>query len=169
LCGILIVPAMHEKLWIEKAAYSIMQKLADSHFPLETGGMLLGYLGGNGEAVVTNIIGPGPNAVHGRFRFVPDGEYQQAALEKAFWGSEGQETYLGDWHTHPKGNPVPSYFDKRTLAKIAKEPASGIAKPIMAILGYGNPVWNLGVIRFSSTSGFILKTHNVTSPLTVIF
>lgn len=150
------------RIWISEFALERMRQLAQSHFPLETGGMLIGYVGDNSEPVVNNVIGPGPKARHGRFRFVPDGEYQQEALEKIFLKTEGRETYLGDWHTHPKGGNCPSYIDKITLAKIAHEPASRTAHPIMAILGDGNPIWKLGVVRFLSSRGFIIKNYKVT-------
>lgn len=160
---------MNERIWVSEAALSKMRKLADSFFPLETGGMLVGYVGNNGEVVVTNVIGPGPKARHGRFRFVPDGQCQQITLEKIFWESEGLETYLGDWHTHPEGKNSPSYFDKRTLAKIAQEPKSGTSQPVMAILGNGNPVWELGVVRFSSTRWKIIKEYSVIPLFPIVF
>lgn len=150
------------RIWISESALERMHQLAQSHYPLETGGMLIGYVGDNGEAVVKKIIGPGPKARHGRFKFVPDGDYQQIALEQIFYETEGQETYLGDWHTHPKGGSGPSHIDKITLAKIAHEPASGTAYPIMAILGNGMHNWNLGVVRFLSVRGFIVKSYKVT-------
>lgn len=158
-----------QRIWISEIPLKRMHQLAQSRFPLETGGMLIGYVGDNGEAVVKNIIGPGPKAHHGRFRFVPDGEYQQAALEKIFLETEGRETYLGDWHTHPKGENSLSYFDKITLAKIAHEPASGTAYPIMAILGDGNPIWKLGVVRFLLARGMILKSYRVIDLTPIVF
>lgn len=42
--------------------------------PWETGGMLMGYVADNGDYVVTQLIGPGPNAKHSRYRFLPDNE-----------------------------------------------------------------------------------------------
>ncbi|MDO8932347.1 MAG: Mov34/MPN/PAD-1 family protein [Rhodocyclaceae bacterium] len=133
--------------WIAESAYSEMLQLAKEHCPNETGGMLLGYLANTGSAVVTKIVGPGPNAIHGRFRFTPDGTYQQNKLEERFWATDGRETYLGDWHTHPKSDSTPSSLDKRTLARIALEPLSGTKHPLMAILAGGNGSWSLGAVR----------------------
>lgn len=160
---------MPEKIWIANVTLKEMEQMADIHFPLETGGMLLGYWGDNGEGVITRIIGPGPAAKHGRLRFVPDGEYQQALLSQVFKETDGKTTYLGDWHTHPNGRNQLSYLDRRTLAKIAYEPASGTANPLMAILGEGNPKWKLCVVRFHSQCGFILKKYNVTQLLPSVF
>jgi len=157
------------RIWISEFALERMRQLAQLHFPLETGGMLIGYVGDNGEPVVNNVIGPGPKARHGRFKFVPDGWYQQEVLEKIFLKTEGRETYLGDWHTHPKGGNCPSYIDKITLAKIAHEPASGTKHPIMAILGDGTPIWKIGVVRFFSARGIILRHYKVTELTPIIY
>ena len=142
-----------------------MLEQAQQHFPLETGGMLLGYES-NDDIVLTKIIGAGPNAKHGYSHFVPDGEYQQSALEEHFWATDGRETYLGDWHTHPKGKNKLSPLDKRTLACIANEPLSGTKHPLMAIFACGGGTWDLGVVRFLSVerhffwNEYQLKTLN---------
>ncbi|HEY0665266.1 MAG TPA: Mov34/MPN/PAD-1 family protein, partial [Gallionella sp.] len=92
------------------------------------------------------------------------GPYQQAMLEAHFHSTEGRETYLGDWHTHPKGAPVPSYTDKCTLARIAEEPRSQISRPIMIILGGSKAEWRLNAIRFLSTeTKLMFKIPHITS------
>lgn len=136
------------RLWVAESAMLTMQQLAKEQYPCETGGMLLGYEADNGEAVVTALIGPGRAAIHGRYSFVPDAESQQAALEAHFFKTNGQETYLGDWHTHPHSTPSLSPMDKKTLSRIAAIPASGTLNPIMAILGEGSGTWSLGAVRF---------------------
>lgn len=151
-------------IWIAESCLVIMHQLAGEKFPLETGGMLIGYIASTGEPVVTSIIGPGPNAKHRRFKFTPDGLYHQAMLEAHFHETEGRETYLGDWHTHPKVAPIPSYLDKCTLARIAKEPRSQISRPVMIILGGCETEWSLNAFRFLSTERKLLfKIHHTTS------
>lgn len=142
---------MDETLWIANACHAEMLKLAQHHYPFETGGMLLGYQADNGEAVVKAIIGPGPKARHGRFRFCPDADYQQEKLESHFARTDGQETYLGDWHTHPRGLAVLSRLDKRTLARIATTPSSGTVQPIMMVLSGGQWNWQTIGARFITT------------------
>lgn len=110
--------------------------------------MLLGYEADNGEAVITGLIGPGPGAKHKRYSFVPAAMFQQAALEEHYFKTNGRETYLGDWHTHPRGACSLSYMDKKTLAHIAKTPTSGTQHPIMAILGGEPDGWIIGAVRF---------------------
>lgn len=136
------------RLWVAEPAMRLMLELASGRNPSETGGMLIGYEADNGDAVVTSLIGPGPRAKHTRFAFYPDSEYQQAQLEAHFRATNGRETYLGDWHTHPNGNSNLSRVDKKTLARIAKTPTSGTRKPLMAIWGGGSGTWELGAVRF---------------------
>ena len=139
---------MSELFWIPKQTYLQMCALGEQSFPLETGGILLGYEADNGEAVVTAIIGPGQNAKHRRYRFSPDAEYQQAELTAHHLRTNGRETYLGDWHTHPRGSTALSLLDKKTLTRIACTASSGTVKPVMAILGGGSESWEVGVVRF---------------------
>jgi integrative and conjugative element protein (TIGR02256 family) len=147
-------------LWIAVAALTQMRELAAGHAPLETGGMLLGYDADNHEAVVTNIIGPGPKARHRRMRFRPDHEYQQERLERHFALTEGRETYLGDWHTHPSGSCDLSWLDKRVLVRIAKTPAARTAHPIMLVLADGKPEWRVCANRLLAfRSGLLSKVE----------
>lgn len=159
-----------QRVWIANEVLVEMHQLARLTFPLETGGMLLGYVADNNEPVITKIIGPGPNAKHGRFKFVPDGAFQQKLLEEYFKKTNGGETYLGDWHTHPKGSAIPSYTDKKTLANIALLASSGISNPIMAILGSGEGSWSLEVIRFlSEDRKFLFRRYLITNLIPMSF
>lgn len=139
---------MDERFWIPKPTYLQMCALGELSFPLETGGMLLGYIADNRDVVVTAIIGPGPKAIHRRYGFVPDAGYQQAELSAHHLITNGRETYLGDWHTHPRGGTALSPVDKRTLTRIACTASSGIGEPIMAILGGGRESWDFSAVRF---------------------
>lgn len=159
-----------DRLWLAESVLVVLREIADQHCPLETGGMLLGYEAKNGEAVVSAVIGPGPKAKHSRFRFVPDAKYQQAELENHFYKTDGRETYLGDWHTHPLGSCHLSVVDKWTLARIARTPSSGTQHPIMAILCGSNADWQIGAVRFlSAKSSFLLKRCSLAQLNPLIF
>src|SRR5690349_6487145 len=116
------VQLMSDVLWVQGHAFAEMVQLAESAYPLETGGMLIGYEADDGQLVVKAIIGPGPHAIHRRSKFFPDAEFQQSQLEMHFAATRGRETYLGDWHTHPAGGTSLSLTDKRTLKRIAYTP-----------------------------------------------
>jgi len=125
---------MSKRVWISKSVLAEMMLRCEVDYPCETGGILLGYLGGNGEPVVTRIIGPGPGAVHSQMGFHPDHEYQVRQLELAYLESGGGDDYLGDWHSHPKCDNRMSRLDKNTLAGIGRFTAPKLTEPLMLIL-----------------------------------
>lgn len=140
------------RLWIARRVLAEMRELASQYVPVETGGMLLGYVSEHNEPVVTAIVGAGPDARHRRRRFRPDYDYQQDQLESHFRSTHGRETYLGDWHTHPAGACALSWLDKRVLVRIAKTPSSGTQRPTMVVLAGGTPEWRLHASRLLSLS-----------------
>ena len=120
-------------LWASRAAFHDLVVEADRAYPLETGGVLVGYFADNGEPVIFAAVGPGPAAIHSRYRFTPDHGWQCSQLEILFEQSSGKLVYLGDWHTHPDGLPQMSWLDKRTLRAIAKHPQALTPQPLMLI------------------------------------
>jgi integrative and conjugative element protein (TIGR02256 family) len=124
-------------IWIPEHAIELLQIEADRCFPSETGGMLVGYRSSH-SYVITQVIGPGPAAVHTRTRFEPDAGWQFGQLDQAFAQSAGFHRYLGDWHTHPDAAAQLSFLDRRTLARISAGPKTGERHPLM-LIGGGSP------------------------------
>ncbi|NMG42633.1 hypothetical protein GPA22_02650 [Aromatoleum toluvorans] len=125
-------------LWISDTAFQEMITEADRAYPLETGGVLVGYFAENGEPVVFVAVGPGPSAMHRRHRFKPDHAWQCRQLDIIFDRSSGLFAYLGDWHTHPDASPRMSWLDQRTLRSIARHPQARVRCPLM-LIGGGSP------------------------------
>lgn len=124
-------------VWIASAAAAALDAQASAAYPLETGGMLVGYRNGS-SYVVMRVIGPGAQALHSRTRFEPDHDWQSAQLDIHYSQSRGGHRYLGDWHTHPDGVGDLSWLDRRTLARIAAGERTGEEKPLM-VVGGGTP------------------------------
>lgn len=157
-------------LWVRENAYRQMEELAIESYPLETGGLLLGYESDDAVPVVTAITGPGPKARHRRHSFLPDTDYQQALLEAHHNATLGVESYLGDWHTHPDGCIALSRRDKKTLRNIAAAPGAYLKHPVMAILAPGKETWTLGAFRLNNwTDHLIMYRHDITSFRSRIF
>lgn len=132
------------RLWVPEACIQLMKTEAATHAPqAESGGIIVGYWAGEAEGVVTDITTPGPAAVRDRERFVPDYGYDESFIERAWMESDGAETYLGDWHSHPHSNGVLSWKDRRTLGRIANDPAASAPKPIMLIVAMPSERWVL--------------------------
>lgn len=147
------------QLWIDAPALDEMLDEARRAYPLETGGILVGYVASNNEPVVQHIIGPGPAARHKRQRFHPDHDWQCHRLDDIFEASSGRAVYLGDWHTHPDGRPHMSWLDRRTLRGIARHREAELARPLMLIGGGGPEGWDWRVHRYVSDciAGFYIR------------
>jgi integrative and conjugative element protein (TIGR02256 family) len=125
--------------WVDKEAAKGMFSEACRKDPHETGGCLMGYWTKSGEVVVCYQVGPGPSAIHGRYSFEPDYKFHSKQVGDIYDATDGRITYLGDWHTHPGGSPVPSPLDLKTLKALAASKAARAPKPLMIILGgYGS-------------------------------
>lgn len=135
---------------------------ADRTFPMETGGVLLGWRASTSEVVITDLVGPGPRAEHHRVWFRPDADWQQEQIDARYAQSGRTVTYLGDWHTHPNGNPVLSRKDLRTLRRISRHADARIPQPVMAVVA-GGPEWRLGVRQPRRPRGWRTESLTVTA------
>lgn len=101
--------------------------------PNETGGVLVGYVDGDGRTVVTAVVGPGPNAVHSRSRFRRDGDYAQAEVDRLHHESKGRDDYVGEWHSHPDAGG-PSLIDRGSMSWISDNPHYARREPVLLIM-----------------------------------
>jgi integrative and conjugative element protein (TIGR02256 family) len=116
-----------------RGAEAALRSEAACHPDAETGGLLLGYWSGD-VVIIADVIGPGPDAIRSRTTFSPDHRWQTVQLAERYEASGRCHTYVGDWHTHPGGTGQLSRRDRRTLASIARHPASRAPKPLFAVL-----------------------------------
>ncbi len=123
-------------IWIPKSEYEKMIQYACVKTPKESGGVLMGYLATDeSDVVITHVLGPGPNAIHGRLGFVPDYVSDESRVGDYFNQFNGEITYIGDWHSHPNNSSYLSWRDKRALRNIARYEENFIDSPIMLIIG----------------------------------
>ena len=129
------IKLIDEILWLPQQLFAkeITNEIA-AHYPKETGGMLLGYVNGT-HRVVTALIGAGPDAKHEKHRMVPDDHYQQKRLLEHFEKTDGTESFLGEWHSHPEALPDMSRTDRRTLHNVTVNSQNLLTLPIMLIVG----------------------------------
>lgn len=79
----------------------------------EQGGILLGaYRQGGLE--VTGLTEAAPSDERSLTRFVRQDPRHQATATQAWKSSGGNVTVVGEWHTHPSGEPRPSHTDLAT-------------------------------------------------------
>jgi integrative and conjugative element protein (TIGR02256 family) len=121
--------------WIREVALAALTAEAHRCSTLETGGVLVGYRGGNGDVLVTDVVGPGPDAIHRETAFTPDHAFHEREVARLYGESGRTEVYLGDWHTHPLAGAYLSCRDKRTLRRIARARQARVPKPFMVVMG----------------------------------
>ena len=129
------------RAWLHHPALEFMKSEAEAKDPLETGGVLIGYLAQPGNVpVVLWAGGPGPLAIHAESYYRPDHEHDEELISTSYRESGRRWVYLGDWHTHPAPVSRLSWLDKRTLKRIAKYPSARVKRPVMLILS-SSSVW----------------------------
>lgn len=129
--------------WINRDVRADLMKQAKDAFPLETGGILLGYWSEDGkDVVVVAAVGPGPDAYHGKTRFIPDYFYQESEIARLYEQHGRRLQYLGDWHSHPGGTDELSWRDRLTMARIASSKSARVKTPLMAVIA-GQGEWSL--------------------------
>jgi integrative and conjugative element protein (TIGR02256 family) len=130
-------------LWLSAAVVKALFREAARAFPSETGGVLMGYQV-EIETVVSDVIGPGPNAQHSRTAYMPDHEYQELEVARVYQESGRRTTYVGDWHTHPNGRLYLSRTDSTTLKSISAHSPARVRRPVMAIVAGKTGDWRIG-------------------------
>jgi integrative and conjugative element protein (TIGR02256 family) len=139
-----------ETIWLSRDVLRSMAVLAAAYGDDETGGMLIGYEGADrpDEVVVTGLIGPGPQAKHREYGFNPDGRWQRQQLARLYAESGRVATFIGDWHSHPHGLPLPSETDVETAAKTAANARARAPRPLTLIVGRDDDDWVAAGFRY---------------------
>jgi integrative and conjugative element protein (TIGR02256 family) len=131
-------------VWIPRTVWHLCRDEASTAFPLETGGTFMGWRMDDLALVVTAVIGPGPNAEHGKHHFQPDQEWQLKRIAEHYEDTGRRETYLGDWHSHPNASlGILSRSDRRVLRRVAAAPSARCPRPLMLLLAGGPGDWSV--------------------------
>lgn len=111
-----------------------MQALCDRAVSLETGGILVGNYNENHDcALLSEITGPPVDSKRGSTMFFR-GVKGLMGLLRSRW-KEQRTYYLGEWHFHPGGRPIPSSVDHEQMKSIAKDLACRCPEPLLLIMG----------------------------------
>lgn len=95
----------------------------------------MGYWADTDTMVITKCIGPGPEGAHTHTSFTPDHTWQEKEVAEHYGKTGRVETYLGDWHIHPRQDVGRmSWKDRRTAFRIATSQTARANRPLMALL-----------------------------------
>lgn len=103
------------EVFISKDLEEEIKKYRQKSYEKEKGGVILGKLYPSiNQIEITHII-VANTTKSSKFTLDLDTDYIQEKIEKVWKESNGQITYLGDWHTHPEENANPSFTDFKTF------------------------------------------------------
>lgn len=118
---------------IDDAALRSMVNSCSFAGSMETGGILIGSLSGEGRlAVICEATSKPADSAAGWAWFKRGSEGLQTLLARKW--DRGLH-YLGEWHFHPGGGCQPSDPDKLAMTKIASDGRYDCREPILVILG----------------------------------
>jgi integrative and conjugative element protein (TIGR02256 family) len=104
----------------EPAATVISRQRQLNSTASEAGGMLLGRLiNGSDDVIIDEVTEPASSDRRGRLFFMRSKKHAQQHVNSAWEESERTRNYLGEWHTHPEDDPVPSTQDLYNWRRIA--------------------------------------------------
>lgn len=139
------------KCWLEAGALAFIRNESQRKAPKETGGVLLGYCADD-DVVVRMATRPGRGAKHRLSSYLPDSEFDRAEIARIYEETDGVITYLGDWHSHPKGGTGLSEDDIITLATISNFRPARVTAPLMLLAVKELSTWAPVVWRIQRSS-----------------
>ena len=101
----------------------------------ETGGILLGKVYKNGDIMVCRCSEPCVIGKANKMGFYRSFKIANKIINQAFQESNGTVLYLGEWHTHPVDNPIPSPTDKTSIENIYNTANLSVNVIIYLIIG----------------------------------
>lgn len=132
-----------------------MSELCFDSYPVETGGILLGQYNNNLDcAFVTELTGPPKDSKSGRTWFERGIKGLQRKVD-LLWRHKSR-FYLGEWHFHPGGTPLPSPTDVDQIQELADSHRYNCPEPLLLIIG-GHPPdhYSFGAYVFRRNQGYV--------------
>jgi integrative and conjugative element protein (TIGR02256 family) len=124
---------------LPEAEQQIRKLAAESEDGRETGGILLGRGPDANKVITVERAGePGPEAERRPDYFLRDLAYARE-LAGAAW-EEAEAVWVGEWHTHPTGPPMPSARDLVTYAALLADPDLSFGM-FVSIIVIPDPDW----------------------------
>lgn len=112
-------------------------ELRYAKLPVETGGILLGYIDHKSCRIyIVDVLGAPADSEETETSFIRGTEGLSEILTEAKKRTAGIVTYLGEWHSHPGGcRTTPSGFDQTLLHHLTEQLAKDGHPALMAIAG----------------------------------
>lgn len=139
--------------WMPSTIWAMLTAEAADRYPLETGGVLIGYWADPRTVVITDSVGSGPASVHGSYSYEHDHVWEASQIAVHYERSARTQIYIGDWHTHPNARSgALSSTDRRSLRRVLGAREARMSSALMLVL-FGDPkqwsadIWVAGFER----------------------
>ncbi|WP_371875446.1 Mov34/MPN/PAD-1 family protein [Pleomorphomonas sp. NRK KF1] len=123
-------------IWLSSHAIAAMIEAATKAGRCETGGILIGRYGAEGWSADVVEATPKPKGSGSGWFWFRRSKTGLASLLESRW--QAGLYYVGEWHSHPGGVPVPSRDDVRAMRRIAGDQSYHCPSPVLMILA-GRP------------------------------
>lgn len=112
--------------------YRLIQ-FGKKHYPKEYGGILVGrYVDSDSMVLIEETVLP-KKYKSSQYVFERGAEGLRKSLTKLF-RNEPSLIYVGEWHTHPDGQPIPSSTDLEAMKEIVNHAEVFIKNPLLLII-----------------------------------
>lgn len=101
---------------------------------VEAGGILLGRVYPT-EVLIETATTPNPADKAGRYFFERSRTVAQRAVASAWKATDGEQIYLGEWHSHPAQVAEPSSRDRDMILSNLREAKMDIDFLVLVVLG----------------------------------
>jgi integrative and conjugative element protein (TIGR02256 family) len=117
----LVVPTLIERRWSVRILDPVAERMKEQALASgenETGGCLIGsvFLAAK-SIIITDILPPPPDSISTPSLFILGTEGLEKKIKNIEQKSNAKVTYLGTWHSHPRGGAASS-TDKKTAIKL---------------------------------------------------
>jgi integrative and conjugative element protein (TIGR02256 family) len=116
----LIEPNSKRLILIHPAALEVINKFRQvNHVDEEAGGVLIGKRRGE-HFEITAATQPQALDTRSKYHFFRSPTGHQTTVSYHWKKSDGEENYIGEWHTHPENHPTPSSIDLKEWKRISQ-------------------------------------------------
>lgn len=151
---------------LKKDCFDEMRQIARQYYPDEVGTALVGSYSDDGrQATVTALAPLTADSLGTRNGFRRGVQGLLGFFQRVFRSSSGREHYVGEWHSHPGGKPVPSGTDDANSLAIARDPSARCAECVLIIValacGRDGDAVDTGVFVYSRTRGRVVLAREL--------
>lgn len=142
-------------VYLTNKCFEKIKKIALEYYPNEVGSSLIGNYSDDGFSANIITVGPIP----------PDSSASRTSFNRGIKGLKDffdslrlkfgySKHYVGEWHSHPNGDPFPSEIDDKNQFSISADPTANCPESILLIIGHKfGGLDNLKLFIYSNKKG----------------